>query len=85
MHGNPVARGDSRDAIPGRGDEPGRLDAQRHRRADTQVPLPGAGELVPVAHSARLHVDEHLIWPQPSRPGQLQDFHRIAELAHART
>jgi hypothetical protein len=85
MHGDPVARGDSRDAVSGRGDEPGRFDAQRHRRPDTQVPFPGAGELVPVAHPAGLHVDQHLVWPQPSRPGQLQDFHWAAELAHART
>jgi hypothetical protein len=61
MHGDPVARGDSRNAVSDRGDKPGRLDAERHRRPDTQVPPPGAGELVPVAHSAGPHVDQHLI------------------------
>jgi hypothetical protein len=85
MHGDPVARGDSRNAVSDRGDKPGRLDAERHRRPDTQVPPPGAGELVPVAHSAGLHVDQHLIRPQLPRPGQLQDFHWAAEPAHTPT
>src|SRR6266849_6791024 len=72
--------------MPGSGDvllSPGPLLAQRLRRPGTQIPVPGAGELVPVAHPACPHVDQDLIRPEPRSPGKLQKLHGAAEPAHA--
>jgi hypothetical protein len=51
----------------------------------TVAPRCGAGDLVPVADSACPHLDQRLIRPKLRRPGQFQDLHRPAELAHARS
>ena len=73
VRSHPIARPDSRYPVADRGDVPGRLDAQRHRGTDPQIPVPGAGELIPVAHAGCLHAEQHLIRGQ--RPG-------IAHLDH---
>jgi hypothetical protein len=84
MRGHPVAQSDAVHPIPDANDQSGRFYTQGHRRAGPQIPVPGPGELVPVAHPGRPHVDEHLVWPQRPRRGQVEEFDRCAELAYAR-
>ena len=84
MRGHPVARPDPVYLVPDRGDDPGRLDPQRHRRAGAHVPASGAGDLIPVAHPAGPDVDQHLVRPQRPRSGQFEELDRSAELAYPR-
>jgi hypothetical protein len=69
--------------VPGRGDQPGGLDAHRHRRAaGPGVPAARADELVPVAHPARLHVEQHLVSAQRARLGQVDQLGDVSDLAY---
>jgi hypothetical protein len=61
MRGHPVARSDPVHLSPDGGDQPGRLDAQRHRRAHPEIPASLADDLIPVADPARPDVNEYLI------------------------
>ena len=57
MHSYPVACLEPVGLVPGGSNEPGGLDAQRHRWPDAEVPASGAGGLIPVAHPGRMHVE----------------------------
>src|SRR5580704_16361907 len=83
MRGHPIAGPDPGRLFPDGDREPGGLDAQRHRRADPEIPVPGADELIPVAHSGCPYVDEDLIRAQRPRLSELEALDRVAELAYA--
>jgi len=84
MGGDPVAGLERVHLVPDGDDDPGRLDAQGHRRAGAEIPASGTGNVVPVAHPAGVHVEQDLIRPQRTRSRQLEQLDRIAEPAHSR-
>ena len=63
MRGHHVADADPVDRVADRGDEPGRLHTQRHRRMGAGIPAAGANKLIPVTYPAGLDVDFHLVGP----------------------
>ena len=65
-------------ASPGRGDQADRFDTEGHRRPGPGVPVAGADELVPVAHAARVDLDQYLVRAQRARAGQLKQLHRVS-------
>jgi hypothetical protein len=84
VRGNPVAGPGPVHLVSHGDDDPGRLDAEGHRQAHPEVPASCPGNLVPVAHPARVHVNQDLIRPQRARSWQFEKLDLSADPAHSR-
>jgi hypothetical protein len=63
-----------------RGDDSRRLDAERHRRCPSHIPIAHADEVVPVADTGALDLDQHLAVTERSRFRNLEQLKIAAEL-----
>ncbi len=68
------------DCLANRGYDPGRRDAERHRRCAADIPLARANELVPVGDPRGPHLDQDLIAGQRARIGEVDRLDGGAEL-----